>query len=208
MFFLNEHPIIILIDSRASLDFISSTCAKRARLTLVASGAPYVINTSRGRVDTNNIAQKVPLELTRRVISTNLIVLRGQGIDIILGMRWMKLHQVVLGIVASLVHLYSSVHGKVKLHLPVIARTKASLHHVVEKRLEDIHGVREFPDVFPEELSGMPPERAIVFKIELQPGTAPIAKAPYKMSPLELVELKIQLQDLLEKGFIVTPYFS
>jgi hypothetical protein len=57
MFFLNEHPIIILFDSGgASHDFISSACAKRARLTLVASGVPHVINTPRGRVDTDRIA--------------------------------------------------------------------------------------------------------------------------------------------------------
>jgi hypothetical protein len=64
---------------------------------------------------------------------------------------------------------------------------------VVKLKLEDIHVVREFPDVFPDDLPGMPPERVIEFKIELQPGTAPIAKAPYKMSPVEM-ELKIQLQ--------------
>jgi hypothetical protein len=92
MFFLNEHSIIILFDSGASHDFISSMCAERARLTLVASGVPYLISTPRDRVDTDHIAQKVPLELFGRVISTNLIVLREQGIDIILGMRWMKLH--------------------------------------------------------------------------------------------------------------------
>jgi hypothetical protein len=57
-------------------------------------------------------------------------------------------------------------------------------------------------DVFPDDLPGMPPERAIEFKIEFQPSTAPIAKDPYKMPPLELTELKIQLQDLLYKGFI------
>jgi hypothetical protein len=62
--------------------------------------------------------------------------------------------------------------------------------------------IREFSDVFPDELPGMPPKRAIEFKIELQLGTAPIAKAPYKMSPVKLVDLKIQLQDLLDKGFI------
>jgi hypothetical protein len=62
--------------------------------------------------------------------------------------------------------------------------------------------VHEFMDVFPDELPGMPPKRAIEFKIELQPGTAPIAKAPYKMSHVELADLKIQLQDLLDKGFI------
>jgi hypothetical protein len=82
-------------------------------------------------------------------------------------MRWMKLHQVVLNIAARLVQLYSPVHGKVTLHLPVIARIKASLHHVVERRLEDIHVVQEFLDVVPEDLLGMPPKRAIEFKIEL-----------------------------------------
>jgi hypothetical protein len=56
--------------------------------------------------------------------------------------------------------------------------------------------------VFSDDLSGMPPERAIEFKIELQPSTTPIVKAPYKMSPVELAELKIQLQDLHDKCFI------
>jgi hypothetical protein len=94
------------------------------------------------------------------------------------------------------------VYGKVILHLPVISCIKASLHHVVEVKLEDIHVIREFPDVFPNDLLGMPPKTVIEFKIELQPGTAPIAKAPYKMSPVEMKELKIQLQGLLHKGYI------
>jgi hypothetical protein len=55
-FFLNEHPIIILFDSGVSHDFMSSTCTKRAKLTLVASAVPYVISTPEGRVDTNRIA--------------------------------------------------------------------------------------------------------------------------------------------------------
>jgi hypothetical protein len=62
--------------------------------------------------------------------------------------------------------------------------------------------VHEFPDVFPDDLAGMPPERAIEFKIELQPSTTAISKALYKMSREELTELKIQLKDLLDKGFI------
>jgi hypothetical protein len=56
--------------------------------------------------------------------------------------------------------------------------------------------------VFPDGLPGMPPERTIEFKIELQPGMTPIAKAPYKMSPVEMKELKIKLQGLLDKGYI------
>jgi hypothetical protein len=62
--------------------------------------------------------------------------------------------------------------------------------------------VREFPDVYPDELPGMRPRRAIEFEIKLQLGTAPIAKAPYKMSLVELSDLKIQFQDLLDKCFI------
>jgi hypothetical protein len=201
-FFLNERPIIILFDSGALHDFMSSACAKKARLTLMASGAPYMINTPGGQVDADQIVRKVPLDLSGWVFETDLIVLSGQGIDVILGMSWMKWHKAVLDISVRLVHLNSPVYGKVTLHLPVISRIKASLHHVVERRLEDIHLVREFPDVFPDDLPVMPPERAIEFKIELQPGTAPISKAPYKMSWEELAELKIQLKDLLDKGFI------
>jgi hypothetical protein len=118
-------------------------------------------------VDADWIVQKVPLDLSGWVFETDLIVLSGQGIDVILGMSWMKRHKDVLDISVRLVHLNSPVYGKVTLHLPTISRIKASLHHGVERRLEDIHVVREFPDVFLNDLPGMPPERAIEFKIEL-----------------------------------------
>jgi hypothetical protein len=190
-FFLNERPIIIFFDSGASHDFMSSTCAKKARLTLMALGASYVISTQGCQVDADRIIWKVPLDLSGWVFETDLIVLSSQGIDVILGMRCMKWYKAILNIYARLVHLNSPLYGKVTLHLPAISRIKASLHHVVERRLEDIHVVHEFLDVFPDDLPGMPPERAIEFKIELQPGTAPISKAPYKMSQEELVELKI-----------------
>jgi hypothetical protein len=106
-------------------------------------------------------------------------MLSGRGIDVILGICWMKWHKVVLDISARLVHLNSPVYGKVTLHLPMISLIKASLHHVVERKIEEIHVVQEFLDLFPDDLLGMPPDRAIEFKIELQPGTTPIAKALY-----------------------------
>jgi hypothetical protein len=93
-------------------------------------------------------------------------------------------------------------YGKVILHLHAISHIKASLHRVIELKLEEIHVVHEFSDVFPSDLPGMAPESAIEFKIELQPGTTPIAKALYKMSHVELKESKIQLQGLLDKGYI------
>jgi hypothetical protein len=118
-------------------------------------------------VDVYQIVQKVPLELFVRIFSTNLIILNGQGIDVILGMSWTKLHRAVLDIAGRLVHLDSPVYGKVILHLPVVSHINLSLHHVIELKLEDIHVVREFLDVVPDNLSGMSSERAIEFKIEL-----------------------------------------
>jgi hypothetical protein len=129
--------------------------------------------------------------LSGRVFETDLIVLSGHGIDVILGMSWMKWHKAVLDISARLVHLNSPVYEKVTMHLPAISRIKTSLHDMVGRRLEDIHVVHEFPDVFSDDLPGMPPERAIKFKIELQPDTTPISRVPYKMSREELAELKI-----------------
>jgi hypothetical protein len=117
-------------------------------------------------------------------------------------MSWIKAHRVVLDIASQLVHLDSLVYGKVILHLPAISHNKTSLHHVVELKLEDIHVIREYSNVFPDELPRMPLERVIEFMIELQPGTAPVAKAPYKMSPVEMTELKVQLQGLLDKVYI------
>jgi hypothetical protein len=108
-------------------------------------------------VDTDRIAQKVPFELSGRVFSTSLIVLSGQGIDVILGMRWMKMHEAILDIAARLVHLYSLGYGKVTLHLLAIAHIKASLYHVIGRWLDDIHMVQEFLDVFLKDLLGMPP---------------------------------------------------
>jgi hypothetical protein len=73
---------------------------------------------------------------------------------------------------------------------------------MIESPVEKIPVVCDYPDVFPDELPGMPPNRDIEFAIKLQPGTAPISKRPYRMPPAELAELKKQLQELLDKGFI------
>jgi hypothetical protein len=139
--FLNKRPIIILFDSGASHDFMSFTCAKKEKLSLVASGALYVISTPGGRVDADRIVEKVMLELPGRIFGTNLIILSGQCMDVILGMSWMKVHRAVLDIAGRLVHLDLPVYGKVILHLPTISRIKASLHHMIELKLDDIHVV-------------------------------------------------------------------
>ncbi|GJU33426.1 hypothetical protein Tco_1177015 [Tanacetum coccineum] len=71
-----------------------------------------------------------------------------------------------------------------------------------EKRLEDVPIVRDFPEVFPKELSGLPQTRQVEFQIDLMPGGAPIARAPYRLAPSEMKELLGKLQELSDKGFI------
>ncbi|GKF62157.1 hypothetical protein Tco_0182211 [Tanacetum coccineum] len=71
-----------------------------------------------------------------------------------------------------------------------------------EKRLEDIPIVREFPEGFSKDLPGLPPIRQVEFQIDLMPGTAPVARAPYRLAPLEMQELSDQLQELANRGFI------
>ena len=68
--------------------------------------------------------------------------------------------------------------------------------------LGDVFIARDYPEVFPKELPGLPPEREVEFGIDLIPGSHPISKAPYRMAPAELEELKKQLEDLIEKGFV------
>jgi hypothetical protein len=77
------------------------------------------------------------------------------------------------------------------------------MNSVEGKALEDIRVVSDFPDVFAEDLPGMPPDRDIEFSIKLTPGTAPISKRPYRMDVKDLAELKKQIEELLIKGFIL-----
>lgn len=77
----------------------------------------------------------------------------------------------------------------------------------VSQLIEDVEAVKDFHDVFPDDVAGIPPEREVKFFIELIPYALPISKAPYRLAPVEMKELKDQIQELLDKGFI-RPSFS
>jgi hypothetical protein len=158
-----------------------------------------MISTSGGRMETKHIVRKTTLDLGGKVC---LIVLDGQGIDVILGMGWMKRHKVLLDTAARVVHLDSPVHGSTTIQLSLPSVVPPSVHHTAAQNLEDIPVAYEFLGVFLEDLQGMPPDRDVEFVIELQPDMAPISRMPYKMTPKELAELKVQLSELLDKGYI------
>jgi hypothetical protein len=143
---------------------------------------------------------RVPLELGSRIAPANLLALSLEGIDVILGMDWLTQHQVVLDIASRMVEIHSPTSGRTILYLPKAEGTNPCSYAAVTVQLECILVVCEYPDVFLDDFPGMPPDRDVEFVIELQPGTTPISKRPYHMLPKELVELKNQLQELLDKG--------
>jgi hypothetical protein len=138
----------------------------------------------------DRMVHKIPLELVGWVFLTSLIILEGQEIDVILCTNWMRMHKAILDISIHLVHIDSPVFGKMSLLLPPVAHLQASIHVIVAKSLDEIPMVHEYLDVFPNDLLGMPPDRAIEFKIELQPGTTPVYMWPYPMASNELAEMK------------------
>jgi hypothetical protein len=122
--------------------------------------------------------------------------------DVILGMDWMTQHKVVLDISDRVVVINSPTVGHTTLYLPFQDGIDSCAYVTIISPLDEILVVCEYPDVFPEELHGMLPDRDVEFVIELQPGTTPISKRPYCMPPKELAKLKNQLQELLDKGYI------
>jgi hypothetical protein len=117
-------------------------------------------------------------------------------------MNWMTQHHLLLDISYRTVEIDSPEYEPTVHYLPPRKYIYSCTYSATWIKLKDIPIVCEYPDVFPDDLPGMPPDRDIEFIIELQPGTAPISKRSYRMPPNELAELKIQLQDLLDKGFI------
>jgi hypothetical protein len=175
-FSLNGHPTAVLFDSGASHDFISKACTQKRQLVIEHIIIPYLIRTPRGNTATKQLVMATPLFPVGRLFRTNLIVLEGQRIDVILGMDWMKRYKAVLDIIACTVHLESPTHGNIVLKLPSPTCIALALHHIAAQNLEYIPVACEFPDVFPEDLPDMPLDRDVELIIELQPGMTPISR--------------------------------
>ena len=134
--------------------------------------------------------------------------------DVVLGMNWLNKYKVVIDCFdASLSFMSKGIQVKHQLlksrppfmptmELWEMPRLAVLSVEEVGLTVEKIRIVREFPDVFPEELPGLPPVREVEFGIEVIPGTNPISKQPYRMAPIEMEELKAQVNEFINKGFV------
>jgi hypothetical protein len=132
--------------------------------------------------------------------------LESKGIDVILGMDWLSKHKVLIDCVKKSVKLTTPEGKEMEFVIEPLVTTKghnrAKVSQLDASQGSEVPVVNEFPNVFPEELPGMPSDRDITFEIELKPDTSPIYKTPYRMATPELAELKEHIKELLEKGFI------
>jgi hypothetical protein len=150
----------------------------------------------------SSTSTRCDIQLGSNLIKTDLLLFDLEGMDVLLGMDWMTRHRMSLDISSRAVEIDSPEHDTTILYLPQRECSNTCAYAVEGIKLKDIPIDCEYADVFPDDLPGMPPDRDIEFIIELQPGTSPISKRPYCMPPNELAELKIQLHDLLDKGYI------
>jgi hypothetical protein len=202
IFSVLNYPAVVLFDSSASHNFISAKFSAKCQLPFHHTNGGITIATPGGRVATYQLNRHVPIKFGSLIIKTALLIMGLESVDIILGTDWLSRHQAIIDITARAIEIHSPTCGEITLYLPSQGCTRSCAFALTESPVARIPVVCEYPDVFPDELPGMPPDRDIEFAIELQPGTAPISKRPYRMPPAEFAELKKQLQELLDKGFI------
>ncbi|GJQ89565.1 putative nucleotidyltransferase, ribonuclease H [Tanacetum coccineum] len=204
-FSLNDHFVTVLFDSGADFSFISTKFAPLldVRPSIVNPG--YVIEVADGKkVEVDRNICDCKLELESSLFSINLIRLGHGSFDVIVGMDWLSQHKAVIVCHEKVVEIPMEDGRVLRVHRErAVGITKAlKSAKEDEPRLSNIFVVREFEDVFPEDLSGLPPQRQVEFRIDLVPGATPIAKSPYRLAPSEMQELSRQLQELQDKGFI------
>ncbi|GJV15882.1 putative reverse transcriptase domain-containing protein [Tanacetum coccineum] len=212
--------------------FVSNTFSALLDSTPSALDVSYAVELAdRGTSETNTVLRGCTLGLLGYPFNINLMPIELGSFDVIIGMDWLAKNQAVIVCDEKIVRIpYGNkiliVKGdksdkEKKSTLSIISCVKAQkymekgcqlfLVQVMvketedkskEKRLKDVPTVRDFLEVFPEDLPGLPPTRQVEFQIDLFPGAAPVARSLYRLAPSEMEELSTQLQELSDKGFI------
>ncbi|GKA05076.1 putative reverse transcriptase domain-containing protein [Tanacetum coccineum] len=146
----------------------------------------------------NAIIRGCTLNFLNHPFNIDLMPVELGSLDVIIGMDWLEKYQAVIVCAEKLVQVYAKGCPIFLAHVT----TKETEDKSKKKRLEDVKIVRNFPEVFLEDLSGLHPARQVEFQIDLIPDVAPVARPPYRLAPSNKKELSDQLKELFDKGFI------
>ncbi|GJR51426.1 putative reverse transcriptase domain-containing protein [Tanacetum coccineum] len=231
-FLLNNHYASILFDTGADRSFISTAFSSLINIAPTSLENCYDVELADGKlVKIDTIIRGCTLNFLDHPFNIDLMPVELGSFDVIIGMDWLRKYHAVIVCDEKLVQVpygnetltfcgNESSNGR-ESRLTVISSSKAQEYMAKgcqvflaqisakkeedkseRKQIEDVPIVRDFPEVFPEDLPGLPPARPVEFQIDLIPGAAPVARAPYRLAPSEMKELSEQLQELSDKGFI------
>ncbi|GJR43277.1 putative reverse transcriptase domain-containing protein [Tanacetum coccineum] len=231
-FLLNDHYASILFDTGTDKSFVSATFSSLIDITPTSLDHYYDVELADGKIiRIHIIIRGYTLNFLDRPFNINLMPVELGSFDVIISMDWLSKYHALIDCVEKIVRIPWGnetliIHGDgsnqgnetrlniilcTKTHKYLLKGHNVFLAHVTtketedksgEKRLEDVPIIRDFPEVFPEDLSGLPPTRQVEFQIDLMPGAAPVARASYRLALSEMKELSKQLQELSDKGFI------
>ncbi|GJR81791.1 putative reverse transcriptase domain-containing protein [Tanacetum coccineum] len=229
-FLLNNCYASMLFDLGADRSFVSTTFSVLLDVAPTTLDTSYAIELAEGRISESNIVLRgCTLGLLGHPFDIDLMPVELGSFDVIIGMDWLaKYHTLIicdekviripygnevliirgnncdseskLNII-SCTKTQKYIEKGCQVYLAQVTSKKAE-DKSEERRLEDVPIVQEFSEVFPEDLPGLPPARQVEFQIDLVPGAAPVARAPYRLAPAEMQELSTQLQELSDRGFI------
>ncbi|GJT99678.1 putative reverse transcriptase domain-containing protein [Tanacetum coccineum] len=230
-FLINNVYASVLFDTGADRSFVSYAFSKYIDIHPTTLDTNYSVELADGKsLTTNTILRGCTLNLQNHLFKIDLLPIELGSFDVIVGMDWMAEHRAEVVCYEKYIRVpygndmlivqgeRSGVKNESRLEVISSIRTQKYIDQgcqvfliqimkeeetkIPERRIEDVPVVRDFPEVFPEELPGLPPTRQVEFHIELIPGAAPVARAPYRLAPAEMKELAEQLKELSDKGFI------
>ncbi|GJS66893.1 reverse transcriptase domain-containing protein [Tanacetum coccineum] len=230
-FLINNVYASVLFDTGADRSFVSYAFSKYIDIHPTTLDTNYSVELADGKsLTTNTILRGCTLNLQNHLFKIDLLPIELGSFDVIVGMDWMAEHRAEVVCYEKYIRVpygndmlivqgeRSGVKNESRLEVISSIRTQKYIDQgcqvflvqmmkkeeteIPERRIKDVPVVRNFPEVFPEDLPGLPPTRQVEFHIELIPGAAPVARAPYRLAPAEMKELAEQLKELSDKGFI------
>ncbi|WVZ97624.1 hypothetical protein U9M48_043142 [Paspalum notatum var. saurae] len=205
-FLVNNNPTVVLFDSGASFTFISKAYALKHGYEIIGLKQNYHITAAGSAINTNHMVRDLCLQVGKESLFINSLVLPQLGIDIVLGTNWLNQHQAMIDVENRMIQLRSGGGTNLAIQVPLHKHmTHTSKCHRSLKggtSTSKDPGSLRLSGCVSEELPGLPPDRDMEFRIDLVPGTALSPRGHIEWRPMKPKELKIQLQEQLDKGFI------